>query len=105
MRIDVVTLFPEFFHGPFSHSILKLAQEKGRTKFYLHNPRDFTADVHRTADEKPFGGGAGMVLKPEPIFKCVEVLPRKGWTVVLSPRGRPLTQKAAKRLAKKHIWF
>lgn len=101
MRIDVVTLFPEFFHWPLSHSLLKQAEAKGKVRFHVHNPREFTRDAHRTADEKPFGGGAGMVLKPEPIFRCVESLPRKGWVVLLTPRGRPLTQKSAHRLAKK----
>lgn len=104
MRIDVVTLFPEFFHGPFSNSLLKRAEQKGKAGFYLHNPRDFTRDRHRTVDEKPFGGGAGMVLKPEPLFKCVESIPGKGHVILLSPRGKPLTQTAASRLARrKHL--
>ena len=104
MRIDIVTLFPEFFRWPLSNSLLKRAQSRGKVKFYLHNPREFTNDRHRTVDEKPFGGGAGMVLKPEPIFRCIESLPRKGWTLLLSPRGKPLTQAGAQRLAqKKHL--
>lgn len=104
MQINVLTLFPDFFRWPFSHSLLKLAQEKKKVRFHVHNPRDFTTDAHRTADERPFGGGAGMVLKPEPFFRCVESLPEKGWVILLSPRGRPFTQKAAVRLArKKHL--
>lgn len=103
MRIDVVTLFPEFFREPFSHSLLKQASSRGKAEFHLHNPRSFTQDRHRTVDEKPFGGGPGMVLKPEPIFRCAEAIPKKkGRTVILlSPRGQPLTQKLAARLAKK----
>lgn len=104
MRIDLVTLFPEFFHWPLSHSLLKRAQSKGKVRFHLHNPRDFTRDRHRTVDEKPFGGGAGMVLKPEPIFHCLEAIPKtrhKRFVILLSPRGRPFTQDLAKGLAKK----
>ena len=96
-----MTLFPDFFRWSLSNSILKRAQAKGRVSFGLHNPRDFTRDPHRTVDEKPFGGGAGMVLKPEPIFECVEALSKKGWVVLLTPQGRLLTQAAARRLAKK----
>lgn len=104
LRIDVVTLFPDFFEWPFSHSLLKLAQAKGRVRLEAHNPRDFTNDTHRTADEKPFGGGAGMVLVPEPLFRCVEALPGKGDVILLSPRGKPLTQKLAQRLSlEKHL--
>ena len=101
MRIDVVTLFPDFFRWPFSHSLFKRARSNGKVEFHLHNPRDFTKDRHRTVDEKPFGGGAGMILKPEPVFRCLESLPGKGWVVLLTPRGRPLTQETAARLAKK----
>lgn len=104
MQIDLVTLFPEFFHGALSQSLLKRAQSKGKVQFHLHNLRDFTEGRHRTADEKPFGGGAGMVLKAEPIFRCVETLLKKepgGFVILLSPRGRPLTQDGVKRLARK----
>lgn len=104
LRIDVVTLFPEYFKGALAASLLKQAEAKGIVTFHLQNPRNFTADRHRTADEKPFGGGAGMVLKPEPIFHCVEALPEKGYIILLSPQGKPLTQKLATRLArKKHL--
>jgi tRNA (guanine37-N1)-methyltransferase len=101
MRIDVVTLFTEFFDGPFSQSLLKRAKAKGKIRLCLHDPRTFTDDRHRTADEKPFGGGAGMVLKPEPIFRCVEAIPGKGEVILLSPRGKPFTQAVARRLSKK----
>lgn len=99
MRIDLVTLFPDFFRWPLGHSLLKRAGKK--VKFYLHNPRDFTRDRHRTVDERPFGGGAGMVLKPEPVFECVESIPGKGWVILLNPQGKPLTHGLASRLAKK----
>ena len=101
MRLDVVTLFPDFFRWSFSHSLLKRAQAGGRVEFHLHNPRDFAEDRHRTVDEKPFGGGAGMVLKPEPVFRCVESIRGKGWVILLTPRGRALTQEKAARLSKK----
>ena len=101
MRIDVVTLFPDFFRWPFSNSIFKTAVAEGKVEFRLQNPRDFTEDRHRTVDEKPFGGGAGMVLKPEPIFRCVKSIPGKGPVILLTPRGKPLTQKLAGPLAKK----
>ncbi len=101
MRINVVTIFPEFFRWPFAHSLLKRAESKGKARFQVHDLRDFTNDRHRTVDEKPFGGGAGMVLKPEPVFKCVEALGPKGYVILLSPRGRPLTHAVAARLAKK----
>lgn len=104
MRIDVVSLFPDFFEWSFSHSLLKRAASRVRVRFYRHDLRNFTEDRHRTADEKPFGGGAGMVLKPEPVFRCVESLPRGGWKILLSPRGKPLTQAVARRLSrKKHL--
>ena len=107
MQIDIVTLFPEFFHGPLSCSLLKRAQSRSKVQFHLHNPRDYTQDRHRTVDEKPFGGGAGMVLKPEPILSCVKAIPSrrsKRFVVLLSPRGKPLTQGLASRLArKKHL--
>lgn len=101
LRIDLVTLFPEYFKGALASSLLKQAEAKGIIEFHLQNPRNFTKDRHRTADEKPFGGGAGMVLKPEPIFHCVESLPKKGYIILLSPQGRPLTQRLASRLARK----
>jgi len=101
VRIDLVTLFPEFFEGPLSCSLIKRARSKGKVEFHLNNPRHFTRDPHRTVDEKPFGGGAGMVLKPEPLFKCVRAIPGKGFVILLSPRGKSLTPALAKQLAKK----
>ena len=100
-EIDLVTLFPAFFDSPLQESILKKAQQKGLVKIRIHNLRDYTHDRHKTADDKPFGGGAGMLMKPEPIFECVEAVRGKAWVILLDPRGRPLTQKVARELAKK----
>ena len=74
IAIDLVTLFPEFFSSPLKESLIKRAQANGLVKIRVHNLRDYTHDRHKTADDKPFGGGAGMVLKPEPIFECIETL-------------------------------
>src|SRR3954467_8036595 len=74
MTIDVVTIFPEFFAGPFGHGILRKSQEAGLLKIEIHDLREFTKDRHRTVDDRPFGGGEGMVLKPEPLFEAVEAL-------------------------------
>ncbi len=104
MRIDIVTLFPAFFSGPLQESLLKRAQQKGLLKMQVHNLRDYTHDRHKTADDKPFGGGAGMLIKPEPVFECVEAIRPKGWVVLLDPRGEPFKQAAAARLARrKHL--
>ena len=101
MRIDIVTLFPGFFSGPLEQSILKRAQEKKRVQIKVHDLRTYTHDRHKTADDKPFGGGAGMVMKPEPVFECVEAIRPKGWVVLLDARGKTFTQKTAERLKKK----
>ena len=104
LRIDVLTLFPEFFAGPFDASLLGRARAAGLLDIGVHNLRDWATDRHRTVDDVPYGGGAGMVLKPEPFFAAVEALygsvdarPR---TVVLTPRGMPLTQQLVTELAK-----
>jgi tRNA (guanine37-N1)-methyltransferase len=101
-EIDVVTLFPDFFKSPLQESILKRAQNKGQVKISVHNLRDYTNDRHKTADDKPFGGGAGMLMKPEPLFKCVEAIRgRQGWVILLDPHGKPFTQKRAEQLSRK----
>lgn len=100
MRIDVVTLFPGMFAGPLDESIIKRARESGRLELAIHNLRDYTHDRHRTVDDRPFGGGPGMLLKPEPIFEAVETLQREQTrTVLLNPAGRVFTQSVAKELA------
>jgi len=101
LSIDVVTLFPEFFKSPLGESLLKKAQDRGLVKVRVHDLRDWTHDRHKTADDKPFGGGAGMVMKPEPIFECVEAVAPKGFVVLLDPQGEPMSQKLARKLAKK----
>jgi tRNA (guanine37-N1)-methyltransferase len=104
LEIDLVTIFPKFFQGPLEESLIQKAQDKGLVKFRVNNLRDYTHDRHKTVDDKPFGGGPGMVMKPEPIFECVEKIRKKGWVVMLDPQGEPLSQKGAKRLAaKKHL--
>jgi len=100
MRIDVLTLFPAMFAGPLDESIVQRARQTGRLMLQLHNLRDYTHDRHRTVDDRPFGGGPGMLLKPEPIFEAVEALRGPTTrTVLLSPAGRPFTQAVARQLA------
>jgi tRNA (guanine37-N1)-methyltransferase len=100
MRIDILTLFPEMFAGPLSESIIKRARERGLVDIRIHDIREHTHDKHRTADDRPFGGGPGMVLKPEPIFECVEAeLPERTHLAYMTPQGRPLTQATVEALA------
>lgn len=100
MRIDVLTLFPAMFAGPLDESIIKRARDQGLLELKLHSLRDWTHDRHRTVDDRPFGGGPGMLLKPEPIFEAVESLRGTETRVVLlSPAGRLLTQAVAAELA------
>jgi tRNA (guanine37-N1)-methyltransferase len=100
MKIDVLTLFPAMFAGPLDESIIKRAREAGRLDLSIHNLRDYAHDRHKTVDDRPFGGGPGMLLKPEPIFEAVESLAREGTRVILlSPAGRPFNQAIAGDLA------
>jgi tRNA (guanine37-N1)-methyltransferase len=100
MKIDVLTLFPAMFAGPLDESIVKRARESGLLDLKIHQLRDHTHDRHRTVDDRPFGGGPGMLLKPEPIFEAVEAIGREGSRVILmSPQGRPFTQAIAHELA------
>lgn len=100
MKIDVLTLFPGMFAGPLDESIVRRARDTGRLDLRVHNLRDYTHDRHRTVDDKPFGGGPGMLLKPEPIFEAVEHLAVEGTRVVLlTPAGRPFHQGIARELA------
>ncbi len=102
MRFDVFTLFPEIFTGPLQASILKRAQEQGLLSVHLHNIRDYALDRHRTTDDLPYGGGGGMVMKPEPIFGAVEAVMGDADVpvILLSPQGRLLTQQTARELAR-----
>ncbi|ACK42808.1 MULTISPECIES: tRNA (guanosine(37)-N1)-methyltransferase TrmD [Dictyoglomus] len=103
LRIDIVTIFPEMFKGPFDVSILKKAQDKGLVEIKVYNLRDFTEDKHRTVDDYPYGGGSGMVMKPEPIFKAVRSLKKEDSEVILlSPSGDLFNQKIAEELSKKN---
>lgn len=100
MKIDVLTLFPGMFDGPLDESILQRARQKGVVEIQVHNLRDWTHDRHRTVDDRPFGGGPGMVLKCEPIFEAVESLRGPGSRVVLMcPTGQRFDQAAAAELA------
>jgi len=100
MKIDVLTLFPGMFAGPLDESIVRRARDTGRLDLRIHNLRDYTHDRHRTVDDKPFGGGPGMLLKPEPVFEAVEQLAGEGTQVVLlTPVGRRFDQGIAHELA------
>lgn len=100
MKIDVLTLFPGMFAGPLDESIIKRARETGTLDLRIHNLRDYTHDRHRTVDDKPFGGGPGMLLKPEPIFEAVEALAtERTHVVLLSPSGRTVNQAVVRELA------
>jgi tRNA (guanine37-N1)-methyltransferase len=114
MKVDIVTIFPDFFRGPLDYGILRRAREAGLVEVSVHDLREFTRDRHRTVDDRPFGGGEGMVLKPEPIFECIEKLgiaPREGRSagpssggpkqsvILLSAQGRRLDQSLAQELA------
>ena len=107
MKVDVLTLFPEMFAGPLDVSIIRRARAGGLLDLQIHNLRDFTHDRHQTVDDRPFGGGPGMVLKPEPIFEAVEKLAGEKTRVILtSPAGRPFTQALAQELAQyEHLVF
>jgi tRNA (guanine37-N1)-methyltransferase len=104
MRIDVLTTFPRMFEGPLDESILKRARERGLIEVRVHDLRGWTSDRHRTTDDAPYGGGAGMVMRPEPVFAAVEALlaeapPGAGEVVLLSPQGERLDQAVARRLS------
>ena len=104
MRIDVITGFPKLLTAPVSESILKKAQEKALVEIVVHDLRDYTHDKHRTIDDTPFGGGAGMVLKAEPIFDCIETLKAErsyDEVVYLTPEGEQFTQRLANNLSLK----
>ena len=102
MRIDVVTIFPPLLAGAFEHSIIKRARDSGIVDVQIHDLREHTDDRHRTVDDYPYGGGAGMVMKPEPWFRAVESLRDQGdpgRTILLTPQGKRLNQRLTQRLA------
>ena len=103
MRIDVLTLFPEMFESPLGYSILKRAQQQNIVKIVLSNIRDFATDSYRKVDDKPYGGGAGMVMMPGPVFDCVEYAQSQAKEssriILLTPQGTPLTQEKVVELS------
>ena len=100
MKIDVLTLFPAMFAGPLDESIVQRARTSGALELTVHNLRDYTHDRHKTVDDRPFGGGPGMLLKPEPVFEAVESLAREGTRVILlTPAGRKFDQAIARELS------
>jgi len=100
MKIDVLTLFPAMFAGPLDESIIKRARDTGLLDLKIHQLRDWTHDRHKTVDDRPFGGGPGMLLKPEPLFEAIESLKReKTRVILLSPSGRKFNQAIARELA------
>ena len=108
MRFDIITIFPEFFRGPLDYGIVRRAREGDLIEAHVHDLREFTQDRHRTVDDRPFGGGEGMVLKPEPLFEAVESLlgpklaavPPDTSIVLLSASGKLFRQETARRYAK-----
>ena len=105
MRIDILTLFPDMFQNVLGESMLKIAREKELVSFHLHNIRDFSNDKHRCVDDKPYGGGAGMVMKPEPVFNAVEAVELlddvASTKILLTPQGETFNQGIADNLSKK----
>ncbi len=99
MHCDIFTLFPGMFEGPLTESILKRAQDKGLLNIALHNIRDATTDKHHIVDDYPYGGGAGMVMKPDPIFAAIEAVYQDGPIILLTPQGRLFNQQIAGELA------
>jgi tRNA (guanine37-N1)-methyltransferase len=107
MRFDIITIFPEFFTGPLDYGIVRRAREAGLIQVAVRDLRDFTHDRHRTVDDRPFGGGEGMVLKPEPLFEAVESLTRNSGTpaeasvILLSASGKLFRQDLARKLSRR----
>ena len=107
MDFDIITIFPEFFNGPLSHGMVFQAQKRGLINIRIHDLRDFTTDRHKTVDDRPFGGGAGMVLKPEPLFRAIRKiraektsLSRK--VILLTPQGKRFEQRQASQFSALH---
>jgi len=110
MHIDILTLFPRTFEGPFDESIIKRARERQLVDIAIHDLRDYTHDTHRTVDDYPYGGGAGMLLKPEPLFEAIETITGNPclrsereccWKILLTPQGRIFSHEVAQELATK----
>jgi tRNA (guanine37-N1)-methyltransferase len=104
MQIDIITIFPEIFDGPFNHSIVRRAKDKKLAEIKIHNLRDYTSNKHKSVDDYPFGGGAGMVMMIEPIAKCIEALKKEriyDEVIYTSPDGDLLNQKTSNHLSTK----
>lgn len=102
VRIDILTLFPGMFGGVFDESIVKRAREKSLVEIHIHNIRDYSHDKHRKVDDRPFGGGPGMILKPEPVFECVEKIGATDCRLIyLTPQGERLTQKKTEEFSRR----
>ena len=101
MRVDVFTIFPEYFDAPLRASLLGRARERGLIDVRVHDPREHAGDAHRSVDDTPFGGGAGMVMTPEPLFAAVEAVDPARPLLLLSAAGRPFDQQMAQRLAQR----
>ena len=103
MRFDILTLFPEIFNSYFSESIIKRAQEKNLIEIKIHNIRDYSKNKHKNVDDIPFGGGAGMVLTPQPLYDCIEEIKKNnnGLLIYLTPQGSKFSQYKAEQFAKK----
>ena len=107
MKIDVLTLFPDIFSGPLTESIIKRAREAALVGINIEDLRRYTGDKHHTADDKPYGGGSGMVMKAEPVFMAVDQLRRPGTRIILmSPQGASFSQPTAQQLSgEEHLIF
>ena len=107
LKVDVISAFPDMLTGPLGQSIVGRAQKAGVIKLAVTNPRDFTDDKHHTLDDRPYGGGPGMLMKAEPLYRAIKKLRKKNSVVILtSPRGQTFSQTLAKKLAKKkHLIF
>ena len=102
MQIDILSIFPKIFDSPLKEAMLARAQKKGVWDYMVHDIRKYTKDKHKTVDDTPYGGGAGMLMKPEPVFDCVSDVKKrnKAPVIYMSPKGRNLTQKYAEKLSK-----
>lgn len=104
MRIDIVSVIPDFFASPLEKGLLGIARKKGLAEIHVHNLHDFGLGKYRQVDDTPFGGGAGMVIRPEPVFECIEgLLAERAYdeVIFMTPDGRPFDQKTANRLSRK----
>lgn len=101
LRFDIVTLFPDFFTSPLQSGLLGKALERQIAEVHLTNPRDFTTDKHHKVDDEPYGGGVGMLMKPEPLFAAIEALPQspRREVILLTPQGEPMAQPLLQTLA------